>query len=143
VLAGLGGPDRDIEDVGDILEGKISKETQDDDGPLLDRKTVEFAFQLVSADKVGNGIIGSGRLDVGHHVQLDESPAIVTPHRPEAGANRESMEPCIERVGVAECAQSLPGRDERLLDRVLGAATVAEDEGGNSELASRGRVHKL
>ena len=71
-----------------------------------------------------------GRLPrrVGHHVQLDHGPAPLLAGLPVAGPDGQAMEPGIPRVGVSQGAQVSPGRDERLLDRVLGAVPVAEDE---------------
>jgi hypothetical protein len=41
------------------------------------------------------------------------------------------MQPGVELVGVAERAQVTPGVDERVLDGVLGAVRVADDEPGD------------
>ena len=44
------------------------------------------------------------------------------------------MEPGVPGFGIAEGADVSPSRDERLLDRVLGAVHIPKDEGGDGEL---------
>ena len=56
-----------------------------------------------------------------------------------AGVQEEPVEPGVEAVGVAQGGQVPPASDERLLDGVLGAVGVPEDEsGGGVEPADRG-----
>ena len=116
---------------------------QDDDGSLVDRQAVERALDPVPIRQRGRRVFDCDRFDVGHHVQLDESPALVAADLVEAGPDREAMQPGIPRVGVTERAQPLPGRDERLLDRVLGAVPSRRIERGDGVLARCGRPHQV
>jgi hypothetical protein len=76
-------------------------------------------------------------------MQLDEVPPSLLAGQPVAGPYGQAVEPGFPRVGVAEGAQVPPSRDERLLDRVLGAVAVAEDEGGDGVLTVEGDANEL
>ena len=50
-----------------------------------------------------------------------------------ADANEDPPEPRLESLRIAEARQLTPGRDERLLDGILGAVEVAQDALGHGE----------
>ena len=52
----------------------------------------------------------------------------VAPELVVAGPDQQTMEPGVESVGVAQPPDVSPGFDERVLQRVLGAIRVAEDQ---------------
>ena len=71
-------------------------------------------------------------MPVGLHVQLDHVPASRRAGRTIAGPQGEAVEPGVPRVGVPKRADVAPGEDQRVLDRILGAVSVAKDQGGDA-----------
>ena len=74
---------------------------------------------------------GSRGFLVGRHVQLDQVPTPFLACHAVAGAHGQPMQPGIPRSRVTDGTHVPPGRDERFLDRVLGAVPIAQDEGGD------------
>ncbi len=74
---------------------------------------------------VGQGGLGPIRGQLGDHVQRDRLDA---PAAREAAALREddALEPAGEGLGLAQLVEVAPGRQERLLGRVLGQVKVAQ-----------------
>jgi hypothetical protein len=65
-------------------------------------------------------------------VQLDHVPAPRHAGRAIAGPQGKAIQPGVPRVGVPKRADVPPGEDQRVLDRILGAVTVAEDQVGDA-----------
>ena len=65
-------------------------------------------------------------MDLGK-LDLDAS-ALGGPELIAAGVEEEPVEPGVEAIGVAQGGQVPPAPDERLLDGVLGAVRVLQDE---------------
>jgi hypothetical protein len=49
----------------------------------------------------------------------------------------------VPGIGVPQCAHVLRGRDDRILDRILGAIVIAEDEVSDTGEARRRYPHQL
>ena len=60
-----------VEDVRDLLDGKVAEEPKDDDRSLLHGQSVELALQPIAFEHRGQGGIRRARLQIGQHVQLD------------------------------------------------------------------------
>ena len=135
VQSGLGGPVRDVKDVGRLSEGQADIEMQHDDGALIDGQASQQPLETVAFREHHRRVRHTRRLPVGRHVQLDQVSSTLTPGRLVTGTDRESTEPGFPRVGVAQRAHALPGGYERFLHRVLGAVPVTKDEGGDGVLA--------
>lgn len=125
---GLRRPGRDVEDIGRLGQRQTDEEVQDKHGTLLDRQSAERSTDLIAIRDRESEIRRRGGFEVGHHVQLDHGPSLRLTRRLVAGANVQAVKPAIPRVRFPESANVLPGEHERLLDRVLGAVLVAEDE---------------
>ena len=96
---------------------------------------VEVAHATLDLVPVGRGRLGVGHrqgVDLGKH-DLDAS-ALGGPELIAAGVEEQPVQPGLEAIGVAQGGQVPPAADERLLDGVLGAIGVPQDE-------SRGGVH--
>lgn len=90
--------------------------------------------------------IGYFRRDVGGRrevdlldLDLDRAPLTASSDI-EAGIDGQSMEPCIEPVGVTQTTQIAPCSDESLLDRVTREFRVPEDESGSRVQPRNGQV---
>ena len=76
-------------------------------------------------------------------MQLDPRPSPLLLGYLVAGAHREATEPGVPGIRVTECAQIPPGEEERILEGILGAMRVAEDEVGDALEPRRGCLHQL
>lgn len=72
---GLGGPGRDVEYVGRLGQGQADVEMKDKNGALIDWKAAERSVDLVTIRDREGHVGFTDRLEVGHHVQLDQIPA--------------------------------------------------------------------
>ena len=141
--SGFGGPGGDVEDGGRLRERQADVEVEDEDGALVDGQAAQLALETVALDE-GRRLVGrSDRLPVGRRWNFDQRASLLTTSRDVAGSNREPVEPGVPRFRVAEGAQASPGRDERILDRILGPIPVTENEGGDGVLTRRRRVHQV
>ena len=132
VQPGLGGPDRDVEDVRCLGERQVEVVVQDHHGALVDRQRAEARAPCgrVRAPRTAR----SGRIAVsgsGSHGQLHQGAPPLLLRELVAGAHGQAVEPGLPRVGVTQGVHVLPGQDERVLHGVLGAVAVAQDEGGD------------
>ncbi len=120
-----------LEDVRHLVDRQVEVEAQDDDRAVVDGQVAEQPFHHVAVRKGRGSVERERRLEVGNDVQLDEVAPPVLPGHAVAGPHRQSMEPRAPRIRVPQCTHVLPGGDERVLHRVLGAVRIAEDEGGH------------
>ena len=141
---GLCGPGGNVEDVGDIGQWQVEVEVEDHDRALIDGQPPELAAEPISLHHVRREVdLGREAILVGHEVDLGQVPAPVRPSQPITGADGEPVQPGVPCLGIAKSANVAPGQHERLLDRVLGAIRIPEDElGGAMQTASR-RTHQL
>jgi hypothetical protein len=101
-------------------------EVQNEDRALFDAQAPEATLDLVAVSEARNGIVDRSGSPF-HRVIDPEAPA--TPvSLPVAAADDEAMEPRIPGLRITEGTHVSPGRDERVLDCVLGAVRIAEDE---------------
>ena len=130
VEPGLGGPGRDPQGGGRLLDGEVEIEAKDDDRPMIDGQALEAALEQVARGELGGGV-GLRGLDAqdGDGRRLASAALELVVHV----VDEEPTEPGIEAVGVAQAGQVAPAGDERLLDRVLGAIGVAQDEARHGE----------
>jgi hypothetical protein len=101
----------------------------DEDGALLGRETLEAALELVTVGGRPGGI-GLVRRSVWSQPDFDDAVPPVSTCLAVASPYHETMEPAIEAVRIADCADMEPGRNQGLLYRVGGKVVVAEDEAG-------------
>jgi hypothetical protein len=115
---------------------------QDHDSPLVDRQAAELASESVTLREVSGLVDSVRRFVVGHHVQLDLVPPPSLACQPIAGTHGQAVEPGIPRIRIPESSNVAPGQLERLLDRVLGAFRVTEDEPGDGVQPGKRRSHQ-
>ena len=118
---------RDPEGDSDIPPWQISVEVKDEYGALLDGKPSEATLDLIAVLDIRAGIVDRGWKP--RDRVIEALPPALTPAFAVTGSNEDAMEPAIPRLRVTESAHVPPGEDERVLNRVLGAIRVAEDEG--------------
>ncbi len=116
---------------------------QDHHRPLVDGQPVQLPLHAVALGHGHGKVVRTYRFRVRHDAQLHEVPLPFLPGEPVAGPDGQSMEPGVPRVRVAESAHVPPSRDERLLDRVLGAVAVAKDERGDGVLTVHRRPRQV
>ena len=101
---------------------------EDEHGSLFDAQASKAPLELIAIGDQSSGITMSHRFD--GELDLDR-PSTAPPRGIEAGVVRESVEPGLEPVGVAQPRQVPPGSDEGVLDSVLRQLAIAEDEAGH------------
>lgn len=129
---GLDGPGGDVEDLGHVHEGQVEVEMEDDHGPLIDVEAVELASEPITLCDVSGWVGGSCRVRVGHRAHLDQGAAFLFARHLVAGAHGGAMEPGVPRCGIANGTDVTPGLHEGILEGVLRALRVAEDEVGGA-----------
>ena len=122
------GPQRDPHRCGGVRERQAEVVVKDDHGAV---------FRLEMADATLDQVaVGRGRLGVRHRERMDlgeldlDASALGRPELIAAGVEEEPVEPRLEAIGVAQAGQVPPAPDERLLDGVLRAVGIPEDESG-------------
>jgi hypothetical protein len=91
---------------------------------VLDAEGLERAADLIALTDPGhvvNGIRLIGRIER----DLDAPPRLANVIS--ASMNEEPVKPGFEPIPVAKAANVAPGADERVLDRVVGSISVAQD----------------
>jgi hypothetical protein len=127
----VSGPDRDAEDLGDPVEGKVKVVMEDDYRPMVDRQAAEAALEFVAIDDGPEGVIR--RPLVERQKPEIGCPDPVFPALGVAGAHEEPVRPGLEAGRVAQSREVLPGGEQRLLRRVLGEIEVAQDPARDRE----------
>ena len=118
---------RDPEGHSDIPPWQISVEVKDEYSSLLDGKPLEATLDLIAVLDIRGGVVDRGWKP--RDRVIEALPPALTPAFAVTGSNEDAMEPAVPRLRVTQTAHVPPGEDERVLDRVLGAIRVAEDEG--------------
>jgi riboflavin biosynthesis pyrimidine reductase len=138
VEAGLGGAHRDAEGVGDLGQAEPEEVVEDERCAMVGRDPAQAAVELVA---VGEELtaVGQGTVVVRQEAKVGRVTAM-SPRLVVAGIDQESAQPGVEPLSVTQRRQVSPGAEERILDRILGAAPIPEDEDGGREqpLGSRG-----
>ncbi len=112
-------------------------------GALVDVEPVQLASEPVTVRDTDRSVRCPSRSRVERHVQLDQGPAPVPAGDLVAGTHRESAEPGVPGVRITERADMPPCQQERILDRILGAIRVAQDEVGDAEQPGMRCPHQL
>ena len=137
----LRGADRDAERLGDLRERKFQEVVVDDDGSVVDRQVTQSLFERI--------VVGDARSFVGDRpIVIGQEPDIglVAPLAPRlvpTGVHEQPPQPRIDPSWVPERGEIAPGADQGFLERVLGAAAIAEDERGGGEEPIDARRGKL
>ena len=143
VEAGRGRPVGDVDDLGHLGDRQVEVVVEDEHDALVDVQPVQLASEPVTVRDTDRRVRRPRRSRVGRHVQLDEGPAPVRLGDLVAGAHREPAEPGVPGVRITERANMAPGQQERILDRILGAIRVAQDEVGDAEQPRMRCPHEL
>jgi hypothetical protein len=143
VQTGRRGPVGDVEDLGHFRHREVEVVVQDQHGPLLDVDRAQLAHDPVPLGELCRMVPAHGRPGVAHHVLLDLGATLVLLRDPVAGTNREPAKPGVPGIGVPQRTHVLPGQHERIVDRILGAVSVAKDEVGDAMQPWEGRSHQL
>ena len=123
----LGSSHRDVERVRDLGNRQTEVEVEYDGGALPRLESPEAALELIVVADHPDVISGS-RLQPDH--PDFNRPSHHTSALVGAGVDDQPVEPRIPAVRVAQFRQSLPGSDQRFLDRVLRPMRVAHDQPG-------------
>jgi hypothetical protein len=113
------------ENLGDLREWQADIVMEHDDRPVVRRQRRECALELIPDIGIGEGV-GSRRLVLGD-LDLSNTGSTGSASVEEAEPNDEPIRPCLEAIRVAKAWEFPPDRDERLLDRFLGAVRIARD----------------
>jgi hypothetical protein len=103
---------------------------QDDHGALVGIEVADATLDEVP--------VGGGRLGVRHREGMDlgkldlDASVLGYPELIAAGVEKDPVKPGIEAIWIAQRGQVAPASDERLLDGVLSAVRVPEDEPSRS-----------
>jgi len=116
----------DLEDPGDLHEGQPEVVVQDEDGPLLDGDAPEGVFELVADGDRLYIHVGCGR-PVDRELPDLGGPGSRATGLVVAGVNEDAMDPRFETVRLTQVREPLLGKDEGVLQRVLGETGIAED----------------
>ncbi len=115
--------------LGDLHERQPEVVVQDEDRPLIDREPAERPLQFVA---VGDGVAAvRGRWPIHGHDPDVRRPAASPLRFVVAGVDEDAMDPRLEPVRVPKMREPAPGKDEGVLQRVLGEARVAQDPEGD------------
>ena len=131
--SGLRRPEGNAEVFGDLGHGQPEGVMENENGPLLRRKSPEAAVQLVAIVDPQK-LVGGGRCvrleqdDIGREVPAPSRFRV-------AGVDENPVEPCLEPIEVAQSGEVPPHLDEGYLDRVLGEVGVAQDPMGDEDAA--------
>ena len=98
---------------------------QDEDRPLLRRHSPERAVERV-ARRDAEGRIRCLRPVDRQHADV-RGPAPRPPRFGVAGVDEDPVDPGVEAIDLAQLRKLPPGRDEGLLDGILGPPDVAQD----------------
>src|SRR5207342_2879023 len=75
-----------------------------------------------------------------HDLDLDEAATSLTPGDRVAGVDDEAMGPGVEPIRLTEAADTQPRPKQGILDRILGAVIVPNDQPGDGIPAVDGAV---
>ena len=102
---------------------------QDEDRPLVDRKPAERPLQFVAVGDGSGAIRGRRPID---GQDPDVRRPMTCPLRfVVAGMHEDPVDPRFESIDLPQMWQSTPGKDEGVLQRVLGETRVAQDPVSN------------
>lgn len=127
--AGLGRAQRDAQGFCKLGRSQPEVVVQYEDCALIHAETSESAIQLIAIGKRTPDVGWACPVDA-QQLDLDGVPAS-TPGDVDARVDRQSMQPGVESLGIAEPGQISPGLEEHLLDRVLREVAIAEDQSGD------------
>ena len=103
---------------------------QDENGSVLGFEMGEPALDPVPVFDREVGRTGVRR-PRGREAQLDDLAPALALGLAITGTNDETPEPGVDAIGIPQATDVAPGGDERLLNRIVGAVGITEDELGN------------
>lgn len=132
---------RDAEDLRDLARCVPLVVMQDEDRPLIGRKTLEATFQLVAIGQ-RQQLIGRGRSVDGQDAEIGHATTLAG-RVIDAFTDDDASEPGVETVRIAEPAQVSPGDHQRILQGILGPIDVAKDPLCEREQGVDARMHQV
>jgi hypothetical protein len=113
---------------GRLLDGEAEVQAKDDDRAVVDRQPSKAGVELLPNDELRRGV-GDRRF----HVEDRDRRAVAAGAAELVGdrPHEQASQPGIELGDVAERGQVPPAADERLLDGILRAICVSQDEAGD------------
>ena len=126
----LRGPDRDVKGVRDLRDEQVrgsSGGRARPGGPVPSRAKPRSSRSRPRPTARARWRSAALRDDP----QLDDRSAPLASGLPVAGADDEATEPGVDAIDVAKAADVPPGGDQGLLDGIVGAIAVAQDQAGD------------
>lgn len=127
VQPGFNGADRDSQRRRYVGQRKVGVVGEDEDRPLVRGQAGQCPVQLVAQANAFQPVEGWWIVVESERDLDDPSPAISFGESV-TRADQQAMEPGLEAIGVAQPGNVAPSLDERLLDCVLGAIRIAQDQ---------------
>ncbi len=101
---------------------------QNDQGPMLRRQSAECPVEGISVGEHREGVARFGMVYfVGGN--FDDAPAC-PPVLVDRGVDSQSVQPCLEPVGIPQAWEIPPGTNQGILDRVARTVAVTGDQAG-------------
>jgi hypothetical protein len=116
---------RDAEHLGDLGRLESDEMAQHDERALLGREASEATLQLVAIGDAQEVVRRAGKID--WEDPDGRAEASLTPRHGDARPDKETVQPRVEAVRIAESGQVTPSDHQRVLDGILGPIDVAED----------------
>ena len=137
----FGGADWDLEDRCHGRQRTILEVVKRDDRALLDREGVKCTLERFHIHQPFDRcfLVNSICRDV---VDGDNRHARPPPHRHPAGVHDDTAEPGVEPLGVMQGGQRAPGRDECLLDGILGFLGGTQDRASQPKRGQKSQVNE-
>jgi hypothetical protein len=124
----LCGAEGDAECGGNLGQRHAGVDMQDDQRPALGFQPPEGGIERLTLGDLVREVIRVAEILDGER-DLDRTTPLPA-GEPEAGANRQAMDPGLETIRIAETGQVPPRSDHRLLDGIPGQLRIPEDEPG-------------
>ena len=141
--SGRSRPEGDVEGLRYLSHRKVEVVVERDDGTLVDVEPAELGHHPFAIGDISRCVRGPYAVRGRDDPDLDLRALAFLLRESVARAHGEPPQPGVPGVGVTQCAHVLPGGDERLLHRILGAIGIAQDEVGDSVQPRCSRPHQL
>ena len=107
--------------------------------PLIDVEASEATLELIAVGEVDCETLVWARRGFRHRERIDldlqRSPAVAATRFAIARVDQQSVEPRLEAIGIAQAGETLPGRYQGFLGRVLSPSFVTKDQPSDDEQA--------
>jgi hypothetical protein len=121
-------PGRETEPVGDVVDGQVRPEAEDDRYAQVDIQVVDGREEVALADQPVVGVDARLIDCLGVDRYEPDDPAASQPIA--ADVDEDPVEPRLEPCWISERPDPAPCPNERVMGRVLGVIEAAEDEAG-------------